>query len=79
MHPGNTDITNSNTAGIHGPPGSGMNAFDSDFPALANRVGNSQSSRPGRFSPFFQMIEILIHYFIIKKSFVVFFNSLVKT
>lgn len=24
-------------------------AFDADFPALANRAGNSQSSRPGSY------------------------------
>ena len=33
-----------------GGSGSGGNAFDADFPALANRVGNSQASRPGQNS-----------------------------
>lgn len=35
--------------------GSGGNAFDNDFPALANRVGNSQASRPGQNSFSFVM------------------------
>lgn len=44
--PGNSDLI--------GPPGSNngtgihLNAFDNDFPALANRSGNSQS-RTGNF------------------------------
>uniref|UniRef100_T2M3N6 CCR4-NOT transcription complex subunit 2 n=1 Tax=Hydra vulgaris TaxID=6087 RepID=T2M3N6_HYDVU len=49
--------SNSNSHGNIGPPNStgGATVFDNEFPALANRLGNSSSSRPGQSSFSFVM------------------------
>ena len=53
---GSTNNTNMLGALVgSGTGGGGGNAFDADFPALANRVGNSQASRPGQNSFSFVM------------------------
>lgn len=39
--------------------GGPQNAFDTDFPALANRMGNSASSRPGNVIEIYQLPAVL--------------------
>lgn len=39
--------------------GGPQNAFDTDFPALANRMGNSASSRPGNDIEIYQLSTVM--------------------